>query len=179
MRVRVASERDAEALAAIYAPIVATTIISFETEPPSADEMRTRVRGTLRTYPWLVAEQDGEVTGYAYATQHRVRAGYRWSVDVSVYIGERARRRGVGRALYAELFPILERQGFVAAHAGIALPNVASVALHESFGFEPIGVYRGVGFKLGQWLDVGWWQKPLAPRAAPPTEPIPFAELEA
>lgn len=177
MRVRVAEERDAEALAAIYGPIVASTIISFETEPPSIEETRRRVRETLRMYPWLVAEDDGGLLGYAYATQHRVRAGYRWSVDVSVYIAEHARRRGVGRALYTRLFPILAQQGFVAAHAGIALPNEASVALHESFGFEAIGVYRAVGYKLGKWLDVFWFQKRLGALGDPPSEPIPFAEV--
>jgi L-amino acid N-acyltransferase YncA len=173
MIIRVAEDRDAEAIAAIYAPIVTSTTISFETEPPSADEMKRRVRETLTHYPWLVAD-DGEVLGYAYATQHRARVAYRFAVDVSVYIGERARRRGVGRRLYSELFSILERQGFVAAHAGIALPNEASVALHESLGFTPIGVYGGVGYKLGKWLDVGWWQRPLAARGRQPTEPIPF-----
>lgn len=176
MRVRVAEERDAAAIAEIYEPIVRETAISFEVEPPTESEIRGRLRDTLPRYPWLVAEDEG-VLGYAYASQHRSRAAYRFAVDVSVYIGERARRRGVGRALYQRLFLLLERQGFVAAHAGIALPNEPSVALHTSLGFEPIGVYPGVGFKFGKWIDTVWMQRPLAPRAAAPREPVPFAEL--
>jgi len=177
MHVRVAEERDAEAMAAIYAPVVRDTTISFEVDPPNADEMLARLRETLPRYPWLVAEDDG-VLGYAYASQHRTRAAYRFSVDVSLYVGERARRRGVGRALYTALFAILERQGFVAAHAGITLPNEASVGLHESFGFKPIGVYPGVGFKFGKWLDVIWLQRDLAPRVPLPPAPTPFADLQ-
>jgi phosphinothricin acetyltransferase len=176
MLVRVAEERDAEEIAAIYAPIVASTPISFELEPPSADELRRRIRETLTRYPWLVAD-DGGVLGYAYATQHRSRAAYRFAVDVSVYVAERAHRRGVGRALYTKLFALLEQQGFVAAHAGIALPNEASVALHESVGFERVGIYPRVGFKFGKWIDTAWVQRPLSPRHAAPTEPVPFSEL--
>ena len=176
MRVRVAEERDAEAIAAIYAPVVRDTVISFELDPPSGGEIRARMREILPRYPWLVAD-DGDVLGYAYASPRNPRAAYRWSVDVSVYTSEHARRRGVGRALYTELFSILQRQGFVAAHAGITLPNAPSVGLHESFGFKPIGVYPKVGYKFGQWRDVGYWQRDLSPRVDNPSEPIPFADL--
>jgi phosphinothricin acetyltransferase len=124
-----------------------------------------------------VCEVDGDVTGYAYASPHRARAAYRWSVDTSVYVGERWRRSGVGRDLYASLFSVLAAQGFVNAYAGIALPNPASVRLHEAVGFTSIGVYEGVGYKLGRWHDVGWWQRALKPAPETPDEPIPLAEL--
>ena len=175
--IRVATISDADALAAIYAPIVRDTTISFETEPPSADEMARRVAVTLPTHPWLVAEQQGEVVGYAYAGRHRDRAAYRWSVDVSAYVDANARRSGVGRALYQRLFVLLRCQGFHAAFAGIALPNSASVALHEGAGFKPVGIYKEVGFKHGKWHDVGWWRLGLSSDTGTPMEPIVFAAL--
>ena len=169
--IRLAPERDAEEIAAIYAPNVIDTIISFESEPPTADEMRLRIEGTLERYPWLVCERRGRVLGYAYAGAHGSRAAYRWSVDVSVYVHEEAHRTGVGRALYTSLFATLDLQGFYNAYAGATLPNPASVGLHESVGFRPVGVYRGVGYKLGAWHDVGWWHLPLRERVANPDPP--------
>jgi L-amino acid N-acyltransferase YncA len=169
--IRLATERDAEEIAAIYAPNVTDTIISFESEPPTADEMRLRIEGTLERYPWLVCERRGQVLGYAYAGAHGSRAAYRWSVEVSVYVHEEAHRTGVGRALYTSLFAALNLQGFYNAYAGATLPNPASVGLHESVGFRPVGVYRGVGYKLGAWHDVGWWHLPLRERVANPEPP--------
>jgi len=177
--IRVAQPSDGEAIAAIYAPIVRDTAISFEVDPPTPQEMAQRIAATLATHPWLVAEQDGQVIGYAYAAKHRDRAAYRWSVDVTVYIGAQARRGGVGRALYQKLIAVLRRQGFHAAFAGIALPNDASVGLHEAVGFTPIGTYKHVGFKLGQWRDTGWWRLSLSDPSGAPAEPIAFADLSA
>jgi len=174
---RPAEQRDAEAIAGIYAPIVRDTAISFETEPPSAAAMAERIENTLQQRPWLVATDGDEVLGYAYASEHRQRAAYRWSVDVTAYIAGAARRRGVGRRLYGALIPILRAQGFRSAFAGIALPNDASVGLHEAVGFEALGIYRDVGFKLGAWRDVGWWSLRLADGAAQPLEPMNFREL--
>lgn len=160
--VRAAKPDDAEAIAAIYARIVASTTISFELEPPSVDEMRGRIENTLKTLPWLVSlDGSDQVNGYAYASKHRERAAYQWSVDVTVYVRDDSRGQGVGRALYEVLFSRLAEQGFFQAFAGIALPNSGSIALHEAMGFKSIGVYRNVGFKLGQWRDVSWWQKEL------------------
>lgn len=176
-KIRVAQPSDAEAIAAIYAPIVRDTTISFEVEPPTPQEMARRIAVTLQTHPWLVAAQDGEIAGYAYAGKHRDRAAYRWSVDVSAYVDERMRRGGVGRALYDGLIAILKRQGFHAAFAGIALPNEPSVGLHEAVGFRPVGIYQGVGFKHGQWRDVGWWRLALSEDAGTPAEPVAFAAL--
>jgi len=170
---------DAGAAAAIYAPYVTGAVISFEAVPPSAEEMASRIASTLSYAPYLVYEKDGEVLGFAYAARHRERAAYRWSVDVSVYVHERTHRQGVGRALYTSLFALLRLQGFYAAHAGITLPNPRSVGLHEAVGFVPVGVYRSVGFKMGGWHDVGWWQLPLRDRTGEPAAPLSLAEAQA
>lgn len=175
--IRTAVPSDAKAIRAIYAPMVEGTAISFELEPPSVEEMAQRIESTLKVYPYLVAERDGQVLGYAYASQHRAREAYRWSVDVTVYIAPHAHRCGIGRALYGHLLPILERQGFHAAYAGIALPNAGSVGLHEAFGFTHIGTYPEVGFKHGQWHDVGYWRKALS-GITPPAEIVPVSRLQ-
>jgi phosphinothricin acetyltransferase len=167
-RIRAATLDDADAIAAIYAPIVANTTISFEFEPPSPDEMRTRIARTLQLLPWLVSlDKAGRVEGFVYAGRHRERAAYQWAVDVTAYVREDSRRAGVGRRLYSTLFDELRRLGYCQAFAGIALPNAASVALHEAMGFAFIGVYKNVGFKFDAWRDVGWWQKELQKPAHP------------
>jgi L-amino acid N-acyltransferase YncA len=157
--IRQAGVGDAPAIQAIYAPVVADTIISFEEVPPDVAEIERRIAATLSAYPYVVAEEGGEVLGYAYASEHRTRAAYRSSVDVTVYVAAGAHHRGIGRALYAELLPAAAARGYHAAFAGIALPNAASVGLHEAMGFSPVGVYREVGRKFGRWHDVGWWQR--------------------
>jgi phosphinothricin acetyltransferase len=162
-RIRRATPDDAAGVAAIYAPIVLDSAISFELEPPSATEMGRRIHATVETLPWLVCHEGDEPLGYAYASTHRARAAYRWSVEVSVYVAGHQRGRGVGAGLYEALLALLELQGFHRALAGITLPNPASVALHEHVGFTAVGVYREVGFKRGAWHDVGWWERPLAP----------------
>lgn len=167
-------DRDAAACVAIYAPFVECGATSFEEEPPDAATFAARIRETQVRHPWLVAERDGSVVGYAYACPHRYRPAYRWAVETSVYVAAGARRQGYGRALYAELAEHLRRQRFQVACAGITLPNPASVALHEDLGFLPVGVYRRIGWKEGSWRDVGWWQLELqeAGGGAPP-EPLP------
>jgi L-amino acid N-acyltransferase YncA len=174
LTIRLATPDDAEQVQAVYAPYCQTPI-SFELGPPSVEEMRGRLAKVLGPYPWLVCEDDGEVLGYAYATQHRERAAYRWSVDTAIYVRQGRQRRGVGRALYASLLAVLPLQGYVTAYAGVTLPNPASVGLHEAMGFEPVGVYRQVGFKCGSWHDVAWFQRPLRPG---PGEPPPLTRLE-
>jgi phosphinothricin acetyltransferase len=168
-------------MAEIYAPAVTDGFISFEEAAPDAAEFAARMTAGLRAYPWLVFEEDGRVLGYAYASEHRSRASYRWSVDVAVYVRDGFRRRGVGRALYGRLLSILKRPGFRMAFGGVALPNPGSVALHDAMGFKLVGVYPAVGFKLGAWRDVGWWSLDLGDPAgsgrAPP-EPIPFSTLD-
>jgi L-amino acid N-acyltransferase YncA len=168
MTIRSAVSGDADALAAIYAPVVRDTAISFEFDPPDVEEMRARVINTLKTFPWLVSIDDrGEVDGYAYASRHRDRAAYQWSVDCTAYVRQDRRGRGVGKSLYLELFKKVARLGYFQAFAGITLPNEPSVALHKSVGFELVGIYRAVGFKHGAWHDVSWWQKRLRPAAIP------------
>lgn len=159
--IRIATPADAAAIQAIYAPMVEHSTISFEMEPPTIEQMAQRIEATLEHYPYLVAEQDGQVLGYAYASPHRAREAYQWSVDVTVYIAPQVHRGGIGRALYQCLLPILENQGFHTAYAGIALPNAASIGLHEALGFEHLGTYTEVGFKHGRWQDVGYWCKRL------------------
>ncbi len=171
--VRVATEDDAEAIAGIYAPYVLETAISFEETPPSPEEVAGRIAATLVFYPYLVFAEDGVVVGYAYAGAHRAREAYRWSADVTVYAASGMQRRGVGRTLYRALLAALRQQGLHSAFAGIALPNAASVALHEAMGFTHLGVYREVGFKHGTWHDVGWWRLPLG-AGLPKSEPKPF-----
>ncbi len=171
--------RDAEACAAIYAPCVRDSASSFEDVAPGAEEMAARITATRAGWPWLVAELEGTVAGYAYGSRHRERAAYRWASDVSVYVSADHRRCGAARALYVALLARLTGQGVRIACAGIALPNPASVELHESLGFRPVGVYRAIGYKLGRWWDVGWWQLALAdaaPGDGPPAEPRPPAE---
>ncbi len=132
-------ERDAADCAAIYAPNVDPGTASFEDRAPSAEEMAERIAAGSRAYPWLVAERDGRVAGYAYGSQHRTRASYRWAVDVTVYVDTSLHRSGVGRELYEALLELLARQRYHVACAGITLPNDASVGLHEAVGFEPVG----------------------------------------
>jgi L-amino acid N-acyltransferase YncA len=172
-------DRDAAACAAVYAPSITAGIASLEERAPEAHEMADRMRSISRDYPWLVAEIDGEVAGYAYGSRHHERAAYRWSADVTVYISSAHHRRGVGRSLYTALLALLERQGVYEVCAGVTLPNDASVGLHESMGFRPVGVYRDVAFKFGRWLSVGWWQMSLRPRTdgAAPAEPGPPQRL--
>jgi phosphinothricin acetyltransferase len=181
MRIRLASpESDAARIAEIYRPAVEGSYISFEETAPTADEMAQRMRKVLARLPWLVAEDESElVVGYAYASPHRERAAYRWSVDISVYIDPAWHRRGIGRMLYDELLERLRGQGYVNVYAGVTPPNPASVALHEAIGMTHIGVYERVGYKLGEWRDVAWFGMRLAESSDPPDEPTPLAHVSA
>jgi L-amino acid N-acyltransferase YncA len=169
--IRDAVAADAGRCAAIYAPYVRDTAISFESEPPSADEMAARIAAAQRAHAWLVLEDEGQVVGYAYGGPFMARAAYQWATAVSVYLNPDRRRRGGGRALYEALFERLAARGHRTALAGVALPNDASVGLHRALGFEPAGTYRRVGWKLGRWHDVAWYQRPLTEDDGPP-EPL-------
>jgi L-amino acid N-acyltransferase YncA len=177
--IRIATLDDAAAIRDIYGPFCESTPVSFETQAPSVEEMRRRIAKTLESLPWLVRERDGEIIGYAYASPHRERAAYRWSVDVSAYVRDGCRRTGVGRALYIMLFELLRRQGFYTALAGITLPNPGSVGLHQSLGFETVGVYRRIGFKRGEWHDVAWYQLALRTDAGEPEDPLVYDRFAA
>lgn len=177
-QIRAASPGDAAALAAIYAPYCMSHPISFETVAPTSDEMANRIATIAAQYPWLVLDADRDVAGYAYATRHRERAAYQWAVDTAIYVGSRQQRRGVGRALYTALFDLLRHLGYFKACAGITLPNPASVGLHEAVGFKQIGVYHGIGYKLGAWHDVAWYEAELQPEIANPPPPQPISALQ-
>lgn len=169
---RMATPDDAPAILDIYGPIVRHTAISFEVEPPSVDEMRARIERTLTELPWLVSlDERGIVNGFAYAERHRERAAYRWAVDVTAYVRQGSREQGVGRRLCEELLRQLAQLGYCQAFSRIALPNEAGIRLHEALGFEPLGVFRKVGFKNGAWRDVSWWQRQLQELPSQPAEP--------
>ncbi len=176
--IRCAEDRDAGAIAAIYAPFcAANSPVSFEVVPPSAEEMLGRMHKVLSRYPWLVCERDGEVLGYVYAGMFSDRAAYQWSAAVSAYIKEGMRRTDIGRALYESLFECLRVLGHYNAYAGISLPNAGSVGLHTALGFELVGTYREVGFKGGRWHDVAWMQRALRRKAEEPAPPRSFSEV--
>jgi phosphinothricin acetyltransferase len=175
--IRLATERDAASIAAIYAPFCESSPVSFEYAAPSTEEMAGRIREITAQWPWLVLDDGGAIAGYAYAGRHRERAGYAWSVDTAVYVGDGHRGRGVGRALYAALFDILKSQGYFKACAGIVVPNPASVGLHEAVGFTLVGVYRGIGYKQGGWHDVAWYEVNLQPERIDPPQPRPVSAL--
>jgi L-amino acid N-acyltransferase YncA len=178
-RVRLAAEGDASEILRIYDPIVRNTAISFELDPPSAEEMRERIRNVLSSHVWLVCENEQKITGYAYATKFRPREAYQWAAEVTVYVDAAWQRRGIGTALYVSLLEALRLQGFSTAIAVIALPNEASVKLHERLGFRAVGVFERVGYKLERWHDVGWWQRKLRQADAHPEAPRPIGELVA
>ena len=165
--IRPATPEDAEAIQAIYGPIVLGEIVSFETEVPSEQELRRRIS---RSHEWLVYERAGQVIGYAYAQPFHERPAYKWSVEVSIYLGTKARGSGLGGELLTSLLELLTHRGFVNAFAGIALPNPVSVRLFESAGFEQVAEHRNAGFKLGGWHNVGWWQRQLNVPTNPPPE---------
>ena len=178
LTVRAANEGDATAVAATYAPYVWGTPVSFEVEAPTDVMMAQRIGTTLTTHPWLVAELNGAVVGFACAGKHSPRAAYRWTVDVTVYVSMREQRSGVGRSLYRVLLETLRRQGFRSAFAEIVLPNPGSIRLHEAMGFQHIGIHKDIGSKLAKWRDIGYWRLGLADGIEAPQEPIPFISFQ-
>ena len=168
---RGAEPSDAAGMLAIYGPIVRSTAISFELDPPSVEEFAERIARTLETHPWLVCEGDEGVLGYAYATSHRGRPAYQWSTESSVYVASGHQRRGVAQLLYTELFERLRSAHFFNVFAGVTLPNEPSIRLHRSFGFEPVGTFRKVGYKFGAWHDVAWFGLRIQPTEEHPDHP--------
>jgi L-amino acid N-acyltransferase YncA len=201
--IRLATTGDAAAVSAIYAPYCEGSAVSFEQVAPTAEEMAQRIATVTAQRPWIVLEgasgpskarrgrasasaggapraseeDDACVIGYAYASPHNERAAYRWSVSTAIYIDGSHHRRGAGRALYTTLFALLRQLGYRQATAGITLPNPASVGLHAAFGFAPVGVYRQIGYKMGSWHDVGWYQVEIQPASARPADPRSIGEL--
>lgn len=175
--IRVATVEDATAVAQIYEPYVESMSVSFEQRAPSPKEMARRIESVMETYPWLIAESDGEVVGYAYGFRFRERWAYRFTVETAIYVAAHRQREGIGRRLYMALIRTLSAQGFTQAVATITLPNDNSIEMHEAVGFRRGGVWRSVGFKQGEWRDVGLWQRPLALMEDVPDEPKPFSEV--
>jgi phosphinothricin acetyltransferase len=176
---RLARSDDADQIARIYGPLVRDTAVTFEVDEPSVEQMRNRMTELAFRLPWLVAERDERIVGFAYASRHRRRAAYAWSADVAIYVADGTRRLGIGRGLYTTLLQLVAAQGYANAFAGIALPNDASIALHEAFDFALVGVYRSVGFKLGAWWEVAWWQRRLPSVGSTPAPPRALAEIDA
>lgn len=175
---RLITAADTKQILEIYTPSVLGSAISFEDVVPTEAEMKTRIEKISSRYPWLVAtDENSRVVGYAYATQHRERAAYRWSVDVAVYVHADAHGKRIGSQLYTRLFEILKELNYYRAFAGITLPNEASVKIHEKMGFKHLGTYKNVGFKNGQWRDVGWWELTLQLPAVNPTTPRSISEM--
>ncbi|WP_323172890.1 GNAT family N-acetyltransferase [Natrialba sp. PRR66] len=172
--IRVATRSDAAAVREIYAPFCTSSAVTFEETPPTESEMADRIESTLERYPWLVAETDAGVAGYAYAGPLRKRQAYEWLVELSVYVAEDARRSGVGRALYEALFAVLKRQGYCDAYAVTTLPNPDTVRFHERLGFERLGDFPAMGYTQDAWHDVCWWRRPLAEKEDDLDRPTPF-----
>lgn len=170
--IRLATIYDSEQILEIYAPYVETTTISFETIVPSKEEMKARIEHTLETNPWIIFEEDKYIIGYAYASKHRERAAYKWAVDISIYVRQDSRGKGIGKELYTKLLSILKLQGYCNVYAGICLPNESSVGLHEYFGFKKIAHFNKVGYKFGKWHDVGWWELFLRQHEPESSEPL-------
>jgi len=158
MRVRDATPEDAAAICRIYNPYVADTVVTFEHDAVPAADMAARIREVRTGYPWLVAEAQGEVAGYAYASRWRARAAYDQTAETTIYLDPVAQRRGIAYPLYVALLDALRAAGMHAAIGCIALPNEASVALHEKCGFRKVGHFPEVGRKFDRWVDVGFWQ---------------------
>ena len=175
--IRLAKPTDAAAILEIYAPYIRHTSITFETEVPAVADFANRISSYLEIWPWLVYEENGQIIGYAYASRYRERIAYQWGVECSVYIHKDHHRKGIASILYKKLFAILKMQGFTTVYTVINLPNDESVALHEKMGFEYFATYKNVGYKLGKWKNVGWWQLQLNDYLDAPVPPVKFSAV--
>lgn len=178
MKIRVAAPEDAPALLEIYAPYVKDTSVTFEYEVPTWEEFAGRIRNTLENYPYLAAEEDGMIQGYAYASRFKSRPAYDWSVETSIYVRQDTRRRGAGTALYQKLEELLRRQHVCNLCACIAYPNPSSIAFHEKFGYRTVAHFHASGYKRGAWHDMVWMEKELCPHEMPPEPFLPFSALD-
>ena len=175
--IRIATSADSESILDIYAPYIRDTSLTFETEVPTYDDFAVRIQTYLDNWTWLVCELDGKIAGYAYASRYRERTAYQWSVECSVYIHDDYLRSGIASELYTALFAFLKYQGYNNVYAVINLPNDRSVAFHEKLGFTYFATYENVGYKLGKWKNVGWWQKKINEYVNEPSPPLKFSSL--
>jgi phosphinothricin acetyltransferase len=176
MMIRAIESQDVQACLEIYSPFITHSAVSFELDVPTLSEFQQRVSQITRKYPWLVAIENNEVLGYAYASNYRDRLAYQWNVEVSVYVHADQKQKKIGQTLYTELLRLLQLQGFCKAFAVIAIPNEASVKFHAHMGFKEFALYEKVGFKVGKWHDVLWMQYELNATANPiaPLAPTTF-----
>lgn len=170
MLIRPVTPADAADILRIYSPYIKNTAITFETEVPGMEEFAVKIETIKKKYPYLVCEIGGKTVGYTYAAEHGARSAYKYSVDVSIYVDLNYQHKGVGKALYANLFEALKAYEFYTAYASITVPNEKSVRLHKAFGFYEIGTCHNVGYKNGKWLDVIWLEKPLKQYGTPAAE---------
>ena len=177
-QIRLAKPLDASEILNIYAPYVLNTTITFELDVPSVTDFTQRIKKYLEESPWLVYEINGVIAGYAYASAHRGRAAYQWNREVSVYVHHAYKRQGIAKKLYTTLLQLLRLQGYTNALAGIVQPNQASVAFHKSLGFKLVGTYNNIGYKLGAWQRVSWYELALQEADHPPTSIRPMADLQ-
>lgn len=175
--IRLITPTDAEAALAVYAPYVLHTANTFEYEIPSVDDFRTKIEKITAQYPWLVCECDGEIVGYAYGSTHRERAAYQWSPESTVYISDKHHRKGIARVLYNTLFALLQQQGYINVFASVLVTNVNSVEFHRAYGFEEIGLFKNIGYKLGEWHTNLWFQYTLQEHVIDPSVPIPITKM--
>jgi L-amino acid N-acyltransferase YncA len=175
--IRLATPADANGILNIYSPYITDTSYTFETEVPSEEDFGIRIASYLQHWPWLVYEVDNVIAGYAYGASYRERIAYQWSVESSIYIHDDYQQRGIGAALYEALFAILKKQGYRNVYAVINLPNDKSVALHEKAGFQYFATYKNVGYKLGEWKNVGWWELIINDYTIEPEPPVRFSEM--
>lgn len=178
VKIRLATPEDGEVLLNIYKYYIENTAITFETEVPSVEAFEQRIENTLSRFPWLVCEVDDVVAGYAYASKHRERAAYQWSVDLSIYVDEKYHRRHIAKALYQVLEETLRLQGYYTVFAGVTSPNPKSEAFHAAYGFDTVGVFENVGYKLEQWWGVKWFKYALTDYQKKPTTPKAFPEVK-
>ncbi len=177
MSIRAASGADIPAMLSIYAHFVHSTAVSFEYTLPTHEEFLRRFQAHIALCPWLVWEENGEVLGYAYAGQAFERAAYSWNAEISCYLAENIRGRGIGRKLYAQIEEILRKQGYRKVFAVVTSANEASVKFHEAIGYRRAVVYKDIGYKLGKWYDVIWLEKQLQPLGDPEVFPTPWQEI--
>jgi phosphinothricin acetyltransferase len=176
-KIRLATTADAEATRNIYAPYVLNTAISFEYEVPTVEEFKKKIEKITAQYPWLVCEYDGGIVGYAYGSIHRDRTAYQWSPEATVYLNEKFHRKGIARVLYSTLFEILKMQGYFTAFAGVLVTNKKSVEFHRAMGFEDIGLFKNIGFKLGEWHTNLWMQYEIQKPIFNPPVPVDIGEI--
>jgi len=176
--IRLVSEEDSVPMLEIYAPYITDTSITFECEVPPVQEFAKRVRSISEIYPWIVCQIDGCLAGYAYASQHHERVAYQWSANLSVYIKNEYQRKGLARVLYTTLFELLGHLGYFSGLAGITHPNSKSEGFHSNFGFKQVGIFHNVGYKLGQWRDVAWYEMAIKEPSQEPPDPLPIKSAD-